>query len=433
MEQMLPSYIKTILTILHHAQAEAFLVGGCVRDMILKRPIHDYDITTNLSPSQVQLLFQEKGYTVLSTGIAYGTVSILIHRQIIEITTYRMETSYQNHRFPSQFHYTKNIEEDLKRRDFTMNAIAYHPQIGYVDPYQGYEDIQKACIRCVGNPHQRFQEDALRILRALRFSCTLSFSIEKDTAIAIQKNAHLLTHISQERIRNEFTKMLQSNFENLFLFLKEFNVLYYILPFIKNLYPSYEQFESPSHAICIKIDKLLHYAIQESYTLKLALLFYIYCPLDPSSKQISIDNIAKEYMKTMKYDNKTIQEVCYLLSFGTSNYSPQKNSLRYLLYQLDFQNELALQVLHMRKCILYYHQLDTTSIDQCILILQEIISTKDYITKQELNINGHDLIQLGYQGKQIGVLLQYAYEQVLQDPSLNTKEHLFKIIQQASL
>ena len=135
----------------------------------------------------------------------------------------------------------------------------------------------------------------------------------------------------------------------------------------------------------------------------------------------------------MKYDNKTIQEVCYLISFGTSNYSPQKNSLRYLLYQLDFQNELALQVLHMRKCILYYHQLDTTSIDQCILILQEIISTKDYITKQELNINGHDLIQLGYQGKQIGILLQYAYEQVLQDPSLNTKEYLFKIIQQASL
>ncbi|MDE6476212.1 MAG: [cytidine(C)-cytidine(C)-adenosine (A)]-adding enzyme, partial [Erysipelotrichaceae bacterium] len=229
MKQMLPSYIKTILTILHHAQAEAFLVGGCVRDMILKRPIHDYDIATNLSPSQVQLLFQQKGYTVVSTGIAYGTVSILIHHQIVEVTTYRMETSYQNHRFPSQFHYAKNIEEDLKRRDFTMNAIAYHPQIGYIDPYQGYEDIQKACIRCVGDPHQRFQEDALRILRALRFSCTLSFSIKKDTAKAIQKNTHLLTHISQERIRNEFTKMLQSNAENLFLFLKEFNVLYYIL------------------------------------------------------------------------------------------------------------------------------------------------------------------------------------------------------------
>lgn len=434
MKYKVPHYIQTILDILNHAQEEAFLVGGCVRDMFLHRPIHDYDITTSMPPEDVMKLFQQKNYMVIPTGIIHGTVTVIVEQHLVEITTYRIELSYQNHRTPSQIIYTKCLEDDLKRRDFTINAMAYHPNIGYVDPYQGLKDIKEQCIRCVEDANQRFQEDALRILRALRFSCTLSFHIEDSTAKAIQNYAHLLQHISRERIHDEFSKILTAKKQYLLTFLKDHNVLYYLLPDIHILYPNTKQFSNCFQNIFSQTDNILNYAQQEPLTTKLALILYPYCTLLSKYHKdtLSLNNICKDILKKMKYDKKTILHVCTLLTFYNYPITTQKYSLRRFLSDLEHNIDIAFQILRMRQCILSVNQINTIEIEnvsQAMSLLKAMIRDKDYIKKKELQINGHDLIQLGYQGQNIGILLQYAYEQVLEDPSLNTKYHLLSIIQ----
>ncbi len=432
MKYTVPRDIQMVLDLLRKGHEEAFLVGGCVRDMFLHRPIHDYDITTSMLAENVVELFQKENYIVIPTGIKYGTVTVIANQYPVEITTYRTELSYQNHRTPTHFVYTKHLEDDLKRRDFTINAIAYHPKLGYQDPYQGLKDIKEHCIRCVENADQRFQEDALRILRALRFACTLSFHIEHDTAKAIQKYAYLLQHISRERVRDEFTKMLLTKQRYLLTFLKDYNVLYYILPDMHTLYHNTELFSYHFQDKFRLTDEILNHAQQEPLTTKLALILHPYCTLlKYHSDNLSLNCVCKDILKKMKYDKKTILDVFTLIQFYHYPIPPQKNALRRFLYELDHNIDIAFQILHMRQCILSVHNvpIERKNLNQSISLLKAIIKEKDYIEKNELQINGHDLIQLGYQGKKIGALLQYAYEQTLEMPSLNTKKHLLSIIQ----
>lgn len=202
----LPKTVEKILQKLNEGGFEAYIVGGCVRDCLLKRVPQDWDITTSAEPGDVKKLFSK----TYDTGLQHGTVTVVWEGSHYEVTTYRIEGEYDDCRHPNTVLFTKNLKQDLQRRDFTVNAMAYHPQKGLQDPFLGQQDLQKKIIRGVGNPKERFEEDALRMLRALRFSAQLGFDIEEQTYLALQQQKSNLRHISAERIQQELEKMLQS-------------------------------------------------------------------------------------------------------------------------------------------------------------------------------------------------------------------------------
>ena len=202
----LPPQVNTALALLNQAGFEAFVVGGAVRDLLRGSPVHDWDITTSALPEQTKTVFAD--YRLIETGIRHGTVTVLLDGTQLEITTYRTEGTYSDHRRPDNVEFTRSLEEDLARRDFTVNAMAYHPKAGVVDLFDGQNDLKNRIMRCVGEPDKRFQEDALRMLRALRFASRFGFTIEPETSAAIHRNRNLLTHVAAERIRDELTGLL---------------------------------------------------------------------------------------------------------------------------------------------------------------------------------------------------------------------------------
>ena len=203
----LPPQVNTAFALLDAAGYEAFLVGGAVRDYVRScSPAKDWDITTNALPEQVEEAFA--GYRLIETGLKHGTVTVVIDHEPLEITTYRIDGDYTDHRHPDSVSFTRNLKDDLERRDFTMNALAYNPKTGIVDLVGGQEDIENGLIRCVGDPDRRFQEDGLRMLRALRFASVFEMQIEEQTAAAIHRNKELLKGIAAERIQVEVTRLL---------------------------------------------------------------------------------------------------------------------------------------------------------------------------------------------------------------------------------
>ena len=206
MNMWIPENVEWIIRELMAHGFEAYAVGGCVRDSVLGREPEDWDITTSAKPEQVKQIF----HRTVDTGIEHGTVTVLIDKEAYEVTTYRVDGEYEDHRHPKEVTFTASLEEDLKRRDFTINAMAYNPQTGLVDIFEGIDDLNKKIIRCVGNPRERFDEDALRILRAIRFSAQLGFEIDNMTKEAMTEKAETLRDVSAERIRIELVKLLVS-------------------------------------------------------------------------------------------------------------------------------------------------------------------------------------------------------------------------------
>lgn len=206
MKIKIPSNILSALDLLRSNGFEAYVVGGCVRDAFLNKIANDWDITTSATPDEMKNVFSD--YRVIETGIRHGTLSVIIGGEVLEITTMRVDGDYTDNRHPDSVEFTRDIHKDLSRRDFTVNAMAYSPEAGLVDPFDGRGDIERKIIRCVGDPDRRFNEDALRIMRALRFACTLDFDIAPETAESIVKNKHLLQNVAKERIRVELLKLL---------------------------------------------------------------------------------------------------------------------------------------------------------------------------------------------------------------------------------
>ena len=227
----LPEQVKFIISELNKNGYEGYIVGGCVRDYLMGIPPHDYDITTSALPEEVKAIFPH----TVDTGIEHGTVTVIIDKIGYELTTYRIDGEYKDNRHPEQVIFTDKLAGDLSRRDFTVNAIAYNDQRGYVDMFGGMEDIKKAIIKGVGEPSKRFQEDALRMMRALRFSAQLNFSIEENTMIALKENAQLIKNISIERIREEFFKLIISDHNERLDLLYESGMLPYFFPELKKI------------------------------------------------------------------------------------------------------------------------------------------------------------------------------------------------------
>lgn len=238
----LPSQVHTALDSLEAAGWEAYVVGGAVRDALRGRPAGDWDITTNAEPAQVERVFA--GERLIETGLKHGTVTALLDGLPLEITTYRVDGDYTDHRRPDTVHFTRSLREDLLRRDFTMNALAYNPRMGLVDICGGAEDIAHGIVRCVGEPDRRFQEDGLRLLRALRFASVLGFQIAQETAAAIHRSRALLQYLAAERVQSEFTKLLCG--QNVGAVLREFaDVLAVLIPELQPMF-GFEQ-HNPYH------------------------------------------------------------------------------------------------------------------------------------------------------------------------------------------
>ena len=445
MKASIPNSIKEILTLLQDACYEAYLVGGCVRDFILHRPIHDYDITTSALPNEMMELFTSHGYKVIPTGLKHGTITVKLPDHDIEITTFRIEQEYIDHRHPSNVQFTRNIIEDLKRRDFTMNAIAYHLEKGFYDPFHGKQDIIDHKIRCVGDASLRFQEDALRILRAIRFQCQLHFTMDDACKEGIIKHASLLRFISKERIRDEFNKIIAAGQENTLHLLHDLQVLDYILPGYSIIY-QYPQ-RSPWHCydVFTHTDVALNYAKKQPLLVRLALVFHdLGKPSCETFDRYGIahykhhakvsEQMAFQLLKLLKYDNKTISQICLLIRYHDWYVSEKRSCMRHYLALFNLDYDLAFLGLQMQLADDYAKNLQSVKdkiavINHCILILKDIQKTNDMLSFKDLAINGNDVKALHFYGKAIKDVLEDTYQWVLDDPNRNTKDQLLTYIE----
>jgi len=380
----LPDDVRMILNRFHENGYEAFIVGGCVRDSLLGAEPKDYDITTNALPTQVEQLFSD--LKVIETGIRHGTVTVIINKEPYEITTYRTDVKYSDHRHPDEVRYALTLGEDLSRRDFTVNAMAYDEENGLIDSFNGVNDLNEGIIRCVGDPDTRFNEDALRILRCIRFASRYGFRIEKNTESALFRNRELLRYVSVERIATEFNEIITSNKANEYL--SRYRIIF------ETVMP---QLEDLDFSLVGKVNRRLY--------MRISALFV----LDDSLSAVGM-------LRHMHYSNKIIDEVSTLLDHVDSPLETDYD-IRRMFFEIGIKatNDL----LSLKKA--RGDDLDYGMIRKRIRELR-----KSFIARDQMNINGDDLMILGYRGREIGQILDDLYEQILRDEIKNDHEELMK-------
>ena len=380
----LPDDVRMILNRFLENGYEAFIVGGCVRDSLLGDEPKDYDITTNALPTQVEQLFSD--LKVIETGIRHGTVTVIINKEPYEITTYRTDVKYSDHRHPDEVRYALTLGEDLSRRDFTVNAMAYNEENGLIDSFNGVNDLNEGIIRCVGDPDTRFNEDALRILRCIRFASRYGFRIEKNTESALFRNRELLRYVSVERIATEFNEIITSNKANEYL--SRYRIIF------ETVMP---QLEDLDFSLVGKVNRRLY--------MRISALFV----LDDSLSAVGM-------LRHMHYSNKIIDEVSTLLDHIDSPLETDYD-IRRMFFEIGIKatNDL----LSLKKA--RGDDLDYGMIRKRIRELR-----KSFIARDQMNINGDDLMILGYRGREIGQILDDLYEQILRDEIKNDHEELMK-------
>jgi len=397
----IPFEVEFIIDQLNNNNYEAYIVGGCVRDYILGFEPKDWDIATSATPAEIKKIFNH----TVDTGIKHGTVTVILNHSHFEVTTYRIDGEYKDSRHPENVTFTKNIDEDLSRRDFTINAIAYNKSNGFVDTFKGIEDIERKIIRGVGNADDRFKEDALRMMRAVRFSAQLNFDIEKNTLNAIVKNAELLKNISIERIRDEFVKLLLSDYPQKINLLDETGLLNYFLPEIINVVKNNNKYIINSLLISPKNVSIRFCILLSSYN---------------SNEVINI-------LKRLKFDNKTINETSLLSKYLNFKLENDKYEIRKLLSILDrktFENVLILQKIKSEILLEYNYQNTLRNIE---INFKQIIDNGDCYNFKKLAINGEDIkLALKLKGKEVGNKLQQALEIVLKEPKNNNKNYIIQ-------
>lgn len=402
----LPPKVRYIINKIYQNNYEAYIVGGCVRDAILGFEPNDYDITTSASPNTIQEIF--KDFKCIETGIEHGTVSVVIEDEIFEITTYRIEGEYKDHRRPDKVDFTDRLEEDLKRRDFTINAMAYNEKKGLIDLFGGKEDLNNKIIKTVGNPYDRFNEDGLRMIRAIRFSSKLNFTIEKETLKAIYDKSFIINNISLERITDEFTKIILSDKPENIKYLFETKLLKYLNISNEDDIGKLKQFYNEI-VILKKINKNLEK--------RLALLDYIieknnincksFCnELIYSKKIIKNHNIILTLLKNIEIDHLNKVEIKKILSGVDRNLLEEYLDISRIIYDKE------------------------KKVDEIIDILSEIEENNECYIIKNLKVNGRDIMSLGYKNKEVGEVLNYLLEIVIEDYTLNKKDVLIKKIKE---
>ncbi|MBQ1340451.1 MAG: CCA tRNA nucleotidyltransferase [Ruminococcus sp.] len=428
---------EALLKRLEDAGFEAYYVGGCVRDHLMGRAVHDVDITTNALPEQTAAVFE--GYKVIPTGIRHGTVTVIAEGTPYEITTYRVDGSYSDSRRPDSVEFTPDIVQDLARRDFTMNAIAMDIRGNIVDPFGGRGDIEHSLIRCVGEPEKRFTEDALRIMRGIRFASQLGFGIEEKTAQAIIDMRGRLSIISRERVREELDKLLCG--KDCGKVLTDYRVIIAeIIPEIVACF-GFDQFSRyHKYDVYEHIVKAVTSAPQDQLILRRALLLHdIAKPqmftLDENGvghfkghAKVSAE-MAKEILTRLRFDNRTIALTSQLIS----HHSDKIHSERQIrLMVSEFGIETFLMLMDFKKydnCGKNDFVLDENKeFDRFKVIAREFADSGECITLSQLAISGSDLTELGFRGKEIGTALAQLHSLVISGDLPNDKQALTNYI-----
>lgn len=435
----LPNDVLYIINKIESAGHEVFVVGGAIRDILIGKYPNDYDLTTSAKPTEIIELFEKS----ILTGVKHGTVTIPINGSNYDITTYRVESEYINKRAPEKVSFTKDIYEDLLRRDFTINSIAYNPKKGLVDPFNGLEDLNKRTIKTVGNPDERFDEDALRMLRAIRFATTLNYNLDPATSLSIVKNTESLKYISKERIRNEINTILLSDYPKRGLkMISNLGLLKYIFPTLIpliafnqfNKYHSENVFDhslevvdnTPKH-LYTRLAALFHDSGKpDTFTVDKEGVGHFYGH-EMRSSEITIDSL-----KYLKYDNKTINTVYILVKNHMVSVNIKKqNKIKKLIKEVGEDNLDSL--ISLKRADMSAKRsgmgLQNKDIDLFKDKIYNILNSDDPLSITDLAINGNDIINLGVkEGKEIGKILSFLLEKVLDNPSLNTKEKLTDLV-----
>lgn len=438
MKIQLPDKVNKIIDVLQSHGYEAYAVGGCVRDSVLGRRPEDWDITTSAMPEETKALFPH----TFDTGIEHGTITVLLEHEGFEVTTYRVDGKYEDSRHPTEVTFVRNLKEDLLRRDFTINAMAYNEKDGLVDIFGGMEDIQKGVIRCVGNAAARFSEDALRILRGIRFAAQLGFEIDPETREGMRRFAPTLQKISAERIQMELVKMLLSPRPDMLREAWELGITKEFLPEFDLAMETGQ--ETPHHMYTVG-EHILHTLgnIRSDRVLRLTMLFHdmgkpAMKTVDESGRAhfkghaAKSREIAQEVLRRLKFDNDTIRKVEKLVFYHDYRMPVTAKNVRRAMNRIG--EELFPLYLEVRRAdvlaqSMYRREEKLADIDGVEALYREIREKEECVSLKDLAVSGRDLIGAGMKpGKEIGETLQRLLELVLEEPELNTKEELLKRI-----
>ena len=381
-----PKAVQALLDLLHENNHLAYLVGGCLRDALLGIPLHDYDITTDATPAQMKEIFKNEHW--FATGEKHGTLTVLKDNLPVEITTFRSEGDYSDHRHPDKVTFVRNLKEDLSRRDFTINALAYNPREGLIDLFNGQEDLNNHLIRCIGKPEERFEEDALRILRGLRFSAQLGFTIEEETKQAMFDLKGLLKYLSIERIREEILRLLVGK-QAQRVILEEDEILKVVLPEV-NFNAKKDLDKLPNEAL-FRFAYLIAELPKE--TVRKITLRYKFSNEQRDSLH-DITDLFKEPLPHNKYELKVWLR-------GTSEKNVQ---FVFLLKGLN------------------------TNITKVNELFNEIMNNNEIYRLKDLAVDGKDLLKLGYEGPQIGEELNKILEAVMHEKLKNDKKSIYQFL-----
>ena len=437
MELRIPEKAEIILHTLEEAGYEAYVVGGCVRDSILGRSPDDWDITTSAKPEEVKALFRR----TVDTGLIHGTVTVMLDKEGFEVTTYRVDGEYEDGRHPKEVSFTASLEEDLKRRDFTINAMAYNPKRGLVDLFGGVQDMENRIIRCVGNPLERFTEDALRILRAVRFSAQLGFSIEGETLKAISVLAPNLKYVSAERIQVELLKLLVSPHPDYLRTAYEAGITKEILPEFDRCMETEQN--TPHHCYNVgehTLQSLLN--IRADKVLRLTMLLHDFGkPVVKRTDEDGRDHfkthgsegekMAVSILRRLKMDNDTIRKVRSLIKWHDFRPKGEAVSVRKAISLIGeelFPLYLEVQKADILAQSAYRREEKLARLTAVSALYEEILDRGQCISLKTMALTGRDLIDAGYTpGKELGEILEKLLVHVLENPEDNKKEILLKL------
>lgn len=442
----LPSDVTCIINKLQEAGYEAYAVGGCVRDSVLGRIPKDWDITTSAKPEEVKKLFRR----TIDTGIQHGTVTVMFGKEGYEVTTYRIDGSYEDSRHPKEVSFTNDLREDLRRRDFTINAMAYNDEAGIIDVFDGISCIDEKLIKAVGNAKERLTEDALRIMRAIRFSAELDYEIDEETKSAIEELSCNLVNISAERIYTELNKLFISDHPEKIRDAYKLGVTKVIMPEFDKMinteqntkHHCYNVGEHTIHALMYSVENYKELSMEDLRVLRWAL--FLHDVGKPDSKIIDAETggdhfyghpekgeiIAKNIMRRLKFDNDTISKVCNLVKYHDYRPNLTISSVRKAIVKIGIEN---MPLLFLVKRADLYAQ-STYNREEKLkeaadfeALYKEILANKDCLSIKDLEINGSDLMNLGIEkGPHIGEILKALFEHVLDYPEDNKKEILLE-------
>ncbi len=455
----IPEKVKYILDVLKANNHEGYAVGGCVRDSVLGRTPGDWDITTSARPEEVKKIFKRTA----DTGIEHGTVTVILGGEGFEVTTYRVDGKYEDHRHPTEVEFTPDLREDLKRRDFTINAMAYNPETGIVDLFDGTKDLENRCIRCVGEPEERFSEDALRMLRGIRFAGQLGFTIEERTLQAIQKQSASIGKVSVERIRTEITKLLLSKEPDKLLLAEKTGLCESFLPELSRILETVQNnphhcFDVGHHSLLAvrnvgeirkrlqkedkvmpspyggdfrreKVDTILVFA---------ALLHDVGKPASKTTDEKGIDHfhghaeagsqMAHKIMRRLRFDNDSVNMVTKIVRFHERRYDGSRKAMRRLMSQAGAEIMPYLFIIQEADILAqseYMREEKLARIEEGKYVFTEILRQNEAVSLQDLEVTGKDLLDLGVpRGPRIGEVLRELLDIVIDSPEKNNRKLL---------